>query len=177
MTNIFSAHPRDRVQAFIDGPNLYGAIRNLGRKVIWSELRSLLESETRLIRPNYFATYRPSQATESFFGMLNYIEKAGFTVTSKEVNEKMDEMGRISMRGTMVGEMTAAMVNSAHTSTDHIILFSGDSELYAAVSMCKSLDCRVTLVSTDEVTSRDMRQLADNYISLLDLPKSVLVEA
>ena len=176
MTNILGANPRDRAQFFIDAQNLHGSVRNLGRKMIWSNLMSFLQEETRLVRANYYTTFRASRSDDRFFGMLHHIERVGFTVKAKEIIE-IDHDGRTSFRGTMVGEITASMVNAAHNGTDHIFLMSGDSELCAAIEMCKSLDCRVTVVSTEDIVSRDLVRMADAYVSLAKFPTEVLENA
>ena len=150
--------------------------RNLGRKVIWSKLLSFMQEETRLIRANYFTTYRVSRSDDRFHGMLNHIERVGFTMHTKELAE-IDHDGRIAFRGTMVGEMTAAMVNAAHTSTDHIFLMSGDGEMCAAVEMCKYLDCRVTVISTEDIAARELLRVADSFVSLSKFPQTILEPA
>ena len=151
-------------------------VRSLGKKINWKNLLSAIEDETRLIRANYFTTIRSQQANDKFYRMLSFLEFNGYTIHSKDVRDSMDGAGNIRVRGTMVGELTATMINSAYAGTDHIILFSGDGELCAAVQACKEQDARVTIVSTPDVASEDLVRLADNFISIETFPSSILAD-
>ncbi len=174
---IFQTHPRDRVQVFIDGQNVYGTARSLGKKLNWRNLLTALEKETRLIRANYYTTVRAHQGNDKFWRMINFIDASGYTVETKEVRDLMDNnTGNIRTRGTMIGEMTADMVETAMNGTDHIILFSGDGELSAAIKKCKQHDARVTVISTENVAAEDIQFLADNFISLEDFPEDILMD-
>lgn len=168
---LFNTHPRDRVQVFVDGQNIYGTLKLIQRKLDYKRFMEALKQDTRLIRANYFTTIRDS-ANDQFFGVLDFLENTGYTIVTKEVRDHTDDSGYSRVRGTMVGEITAAMVSSA-VRTDHVILMSGDSELQAAVEACKRQDARVTVVSHDRVISDDLRRVCDDYFPITELPDHV----
>jgi uncharacterized LabA/DUF88 family protein len=175
---IFDAHPRDRLQVFIDGPNLFGTLRAVDCKIDYKMFLDLVKAETRLIRAQYFTTIRPQQDNEKFYSVLDFLSNNGYQVETKEVRDSIDLHGHMRSKGTMVGEMTAAMINAADNGTDHIVLFSGDGELTAAVVACKQRDTRVTVVSSERqrVISDDLRRECDQFIDVEDLPRDIFME-
>ncbi len=170
---LFNAHPNNRVHVFIDGQNVYGTLKSIRKKLDYKRFMDTLKEETRLIRVNYFTTIREN-ADDQFFGVLDFLEEIGYNVETKEIRDHMDESGFVRVRGTMIGEMTASMVLSANRA-DHIILFSGDGELQAAVNASKRQDARVTVVSHEDVLSDDLRRSCDDFYPIVDLPEDILV--
>ncbi len=170
--SFLATNPNDRVQVFIDGANLYGSQLTLERKVDYRGLMSRLVTDCRLIRAQYFTTYREN-FPESFHRMLDFIESNGYTVVTKEISDQMSEDGHVRSRGTMLVEMGVAMLEAAVTDTQHIVLFSGDGELTAAVEACKRHDARVTVISSKGILSGNLRRACDDFISLENLPNEV----
>lgn len=175
---IFDAHPRDRLQVFIDGQNLFGTLRALRKKIDYKSFIETLRAETRFIRVQYFTTIRPQQDNEQFRSVLNFLDFNGYQLETKDVRDSMDDHGNIRSKGSMLVEMAVAMLDAADNGTDHIVLFSGDGELTAAVEACKRRDCRVTVVSSEEtrVVSEDLRRVCDQFVDLEDLPRHVIVD-
>ena len=50
----FGISPQDRVAAFIDGPNLYGAARSADFDIDFKNLSALMKRDGRLIRAYYY---------------------------------------------------------------------------------------------------------------------------
>lgn len=169
---LFDAHPFDRVQVFIDGQNVFGTVKSLGKKIDYRQFMEEMRKQTRLIHANYFTTVREN-ADDQFFGVLDFLEFNGYNIVTKNIRDHVDDKGFIRVRGTMIGEMTAAMVMAAER-TDHIILMTGDGELQAAVEACKLKDTRVTVVSHDNVISEELRRSCDHFYRITDLPSHIL---
>lgn len=169
--SLFNTNPNDRVQVFIDGQNVYGTLKSLHQKLDYKRFMEALKNDTRLIRANYYTTVREN-SDEQFYGVLDFLENHGYSIFTKEIREHSDGSGYVRIRGTMIGEMTAAMVLAARR-TDHIILMSGDGEMVAAVEACKLQDTRVTVVSHDGVLSDDLRAACDEFYPISNLPKEV----
>ncbi len=174
--SILRTHDEDRVQVFIDGQNMHGTLRSIGRKLDWKAFLDYFETETRLIRMNYITAIRSQQANDTFNRVLKFLDSNGYTMVTKPVRDHIDDAGNIRVRGTMTGEMTVAMTRAARNGTDHIFLFSGDSELCAAVQECKEEGARVTVVSTQNVISEDLFVLADDFIAIENLPKELFMD-
>lgn len=175
---IFDAHARDRLQVFIDGQNLFGTLRALDKKLDYKSLMETMRNETRFIRAQYFTTIRPPQDNDKFHSVLSFLTFNGYSVMTKDVRDGMDNHGNVRTKGSMIGEMTAAMIDAADNGTDHIVLFSGDGELTAAVEACKRRDARVTVVSSERthVVSEQLRRSCDRYIDLESFPDSVMLD-
>jgi uncharacterized LabA/DUF88 family protein len=175
---IFDAHTRDRLQVFIDGQNLFGTLRALEKKIDYKAFIETLRAETRFIRAQYFTTIRPQQDNEKFHSVLDFLDFNGYQLETKEVRDSMDGYGNIRSKGSMLVEMATQMLMAAMNGTDHIVLFSGDGELTAAVQACKLLDCRVTVVSSEQtrVISEDLRRVCDQYVDIESLPRNVIVD-
>lgn len=171
---IFDAHARDRLQVFMDGQNLYGTLRTFDRKMDFKVVMDTLKAETRLVRAQYFTTIRPHQDNEKTYSVLDFLAFNGYTVHRKFIRDNIEMGGHVRSKGSIIGEMTAAMIDAADNGTDHIVLFSGDGELTAAIEACKRRDCRVTLVSSERtrVVSEDLRRACDNYVDLENLPSN-----
>ncbi len=175
---IFNAHERDRLQVFIDGPSLYATSRVLHRKMDYKAFMELLKEQTRLIRVQYFTTIRPEQDNDKFHGVLNFLEFNGYHVETKSVYNSIDASGHVRDKGSMVGEMTVAMLSASIENTDHIVLFSGNREMVAAVNACKARDTKVTVVSSEryQVIAEDLRRACDDYVDMEELPTDILID-
>ncbi len=175
---IFDAHARDRLQVFIDGQNLFGTLRALEKKIDYKALIETLREETRFIRAQYFTTIRPNQDNDKFHSVLDFLDFNGYSLVTKEVRDSMDGYGHVRTKGSMLVEMATQMLMGAMNGTDHIVLFSGDGELSAAVEACKMLDCRVSVVSSEatRVISEDLRRVCDQYVDIEALPSHIILD-
>lgn len=175
---IFQAHERDRVQVFIDGPNVYGTGRMLRRKVDWKVLMETLKAETRLVRAQYFTTIRPEQEQDKrFFSVLDFLDFNGYEIKTRHVRDSVDQHGHMREKGSMRVDMAVELMRAAFNNCDHLVLFSGDRELTAAVVAAKELGSRVTVVSNEShsVISEDLRRECDQFVDVLNLPEGIFI--
>lgn len=174
---IFDAHPRDRLQVFMDGQNLHGTLRAIDKKIDYKAFMDTIKTETRLVRAQYFTAVRPQQDNDRFWSVLDLLTFNGYTVSTKEVRDSIDGGGNIRSKGSIIPELSIAMLEAATETTDHIVLFSGDGELSAAVEACKRRGCRVTVVSSERtrVISEDLRRVCDNFCDIESLPSNIWI--
>lgn len=168
----FGISPQDRVAAFIDGPNLYGASRSADFYIDFKKLGDMLSSQGRLIRAHY---YTPLSETEDFNGvkpLVDWLGFNGYAVITKPTKEFTDAEGRKRVKGNMNVEMAVNALELAN-SVDHMIFFSGDGELAPLIEAVQRRGVRVTVVSTKEGTqpmiSDELRRQADIFIDIKSL--------
>lgn len=166
--NLLGVNPLDRVHVFIDATNLLGMQRVIERKIDFKLFMKFLKEQTRLVRASYFVLQREGM-TDSANKVIDMIEYAGFDVFRKWGNEFQEAGGQYRFRGSIIPELTVAMIDAAEEGADHIILISGDGEMYAAVEACKRREARVTIVGVENTLSDDMRRTCDSFVELTSL--------
>lgn len=172
-------HERNRVQLIIDGANFYATLKALQLRVDYQKMYEYFDNNTRFVRPQFFGVVKQASneneefgSTEGFFRLLDFLDYNGYDIVTKDIYENINSDGHVVFRGTMLGEITVAMINAADAGADHIVLFSGDGELTAAVNEAKSRGAKVTVVSNAQkrIVSQSLRRACDNFIDLLDFP-------
>lgn len=166
--NLLGVNKQDRVHVFIDATNLLGMCRVIDRKVDFKLFMAYLKRETRLVRASYFAAMREGMS-ESAEKVIDMIEYAGFDVVRKWGTEFQEAGGQYKFRGSIIPEMTVAMIDAADNGADHIIVISGDGELYAGIDAAKQREARVTIIGVEENLSDDLRRACDSFVDLRSL--------
>ena len=97
-------------------------------------------------------------------------------MTSKPARNFTDAEGRRKIKGTMNVEMAVDAISMAEY-IDHLVLFTGDGELRAAVEAVQRRGVRVSVCSSlksqPPMISDDLRRQADTFIDLAELEASV----
>jgi uncharacterized LabA/DUF88 family protein len=173
-------HERDRVQLIIDGANFFATLRSLGLRVDYEKLFLWFDTNTRFIRPQFYGVIKEAStenqeygSTEGFHKLLDFLDYNGYDVITKQVFENINQDGHVVFRGTMIVEMAVGMINAADAGCDHIVLFTGDGELTAAVREVKERGAKVTVVSNESkrIISQSLRRECDQFVDLLDIPQ------
>jgi uncharacterized LabA/DUF88 family protein len=93
----------------------------------------------------------------------------GFTVRTKILKEYRDEdSGRYFQKANLDIEIVIDMFNTVGQ-YDRIILFSGDGDFERAVELLRSKNTLITVVSTEGMIARELRNATDRYIDLNDI--------
>lgn len=93
----------------------------------------------------------------------------GYTVRTKLLKEYRDEeSGRYSQRANLDIEIVIDMFNTVGQ-YDRLILFSGDGDFERAVELLRSKNTTITVVSTEGMIARELRNATDRYIDLNDI--------
>lgn len=166
-------HKSDRVHVFIDALNLMGMLRSMNRRLDYKLFIAFLKEETRLVRAHYFALLREDMPDSRATGVIDMIEYSGFDVMRKYGREVHEREGAYRFRGTIVPEMTVAMIDAAENGADHLIVISGDGEFFAGIQAAKARGVRITLLSQESSTSDDIRRECDAFIDIESLPDSL----
>ena len=56
---------------------------------------------------------------------------------------------------------------------DRVILFSGDGDFERAIELLRSKNTHITVVSTEGMIARELRNATDRYIDLNDIKDSI----
>lgn len=167
-TNLLGVNPQDRLHVFIDATNLLGMQRTINRKIDFKLFMKYLKDNTRLVRASYYALLRDSMG-EAAIRVIDMIEYAGFDVYRKWGYDVQETSGQYRFRGSIIPELTVAMVNASIEGADHIILISGDGDMYAAVQAAKDRETRVTVVGVEAALSDEVRRACDSFVELSSL--------
>jgi Uncharacterized conserved protein len=80
----------------------------------------------------------------------------------------MKTPGRYSQKANLDIEIVIDMFNTVGQ-YDRIILFSGDGDFERAVELLRSKNTLITVVSTEGMIARELRNATDRYIDLNDI--------
>jgi uncharacterized LabA/DUF88 family protein len=177
LISAFDIHPSERVAVFLDVRNLTAAARQLGIQVDFKRLRDGFAG-TRFGRLDYFAlTARDLAVICPAIQLLDWLRFNGFSVFEKPVPLAVSpSTGKLGLSGTVVGEMTVSLLSTV-PAVDHVILFSGDRELCAAVREIRRHNIKVTVISSLKTEagsiSAALRSEADAFFELDDLREMI----
>ncbi len=166
--NVHNNQLRDKISIFVDGNNMFYAQQKNGwffdpRKVIdyFSE-----ESGFMLINAFWYTGLKDSQDQRGFRDALISL---GYTVRTKILKEYYDDSsGRFSQKANLDIEIVVDMFNTVDQ-YDRVVLFSGDGDFERAIELLRSKNTHITVVSTDGMIARELRNATDRYIDLNEI--------
>jgi len=165
-------HPDERVALFIDGANLYSAVKGLTFDIDYRKLLDEFKSHGRFIRAYYYTAVVEDQDFSPIRPLVDWLDHNGYTLVTKPAKEYTDANGRRRYKGDMDVEITVDLLQAAGFA-DHAFLFSGDGDFLAAIEAVQRKGMRVSVISTIKsnppMASDDIRRAADNFIDLADL--------
>ncbi len=155
-----------RLSIFVDGNNMFYAQQKNG----WFfDPRRVLE---------YFLTEHPSTTLINAFwytglkdpqdqrGFRDALISLGYTVRTKILKEYYDDnSGRYSQKANLDIEIVIDMFNTVEQ-YDRVVLFSGDGDFERAIELLRSKSTHITVVSTEGMIARELRNATDRYIDL-----------
>jgi len=169
---MLGAYEGDETVMIIDGRNSYMAGGALGFDLDFLKIDKYLKETTVFLRSHYFTTVDPSR-DDGLGNLLHLLDENGFTIFTKEVDEYQDNRGAVRVRGNCNVEIACCMLLAAVNGAQHLVLFSGNSDLAAAVEYAKDQGCRVTVVSTksgdqngNPVVAPVLARAADEFIDM-----------
>ncbi|PIR98413.1 MAG: hypothetical protein COT88_01785 [Candidatus Colwellbacteria bacterium CG10_big_fil_rev_8_21_14_0_10_41_28] len=157
-----------RVGVFIDIQNLYHSAKNLyDSRVNYSELLKKLTNGRKLVRAlGYVVKSDPATGEDAFFKAL---EESGIEVISKDI--------QIFSSGAKKADWDVGIaVDAIRTSGmfDVAILVSGDGDFAPLVKYLQwGLGKGVEVAAFGKTTSSLLRDVADNFIDLDEMPKMI----
>ena len=165
-----------RVAVFVDGANLYHAIKSYYKAVLdYSKLLEAAVAGRRLLRATFYIVEKQesdeAQGSRSFVYNLN---KFGYKVRSKplQVHETFSAEGErtVSHKGDWdVGIVVDMMRLADHADT--YVLISGDGDYVDAVEYLQSeRGIRVEVISATQCTAQTLLDACDSHMDLADIP-------
>jgi len=161
----------ERIALFIDGANVYAAAKRLG----WNfDHRKILEHFAglgRLYNAFYYTAvpYPMDDKQKRFIDALTYM---GYTVRTKPLRELTDDSGETHRRANLDIELVTDLLSTVNL-YDTAVLLTGDGDFERPVEVLRSKGKRVVVASIPEMTSYELRNVADEYVDLKDIRTSV----
>jgi len=155
----------NRLSIFVDGNNMFYAQQKNG----WFfDPRRVLEyfkgdPSTTLVNAFWYTGLKDPQDQRGFRDALISL---GYTVRYKILKEYYDDSsGRYSQKANLDIEIVVDMFNTCDQ-YNHVVLFSGDGDFERAIELLRSKNTHITVVSTEGMIARELRNATDCYIDL-----------
>ncbi len=159
---------KDRLSIFVDGNNMFYAQQKNGwffdpRRII---NHFTLDPSVNLINSFWYTGLKDNQDQRGFRDALIGL---GYTVRTKILKEYYDEnSGKYSQKANLDIEIVIDMFNTVEQ-YDRMILFSGDGDFERAIELLRSKSTHITVVSTEGMIARELRNATDHYIDLNEI--------
>ncbi len=153
---------------FVDGNNMFYAQQKNGwffdpRRVLEHFTKDL---DVNLINAFWYTGLKDPQDQRGFRDALISL---GYTVRTKILKEYYDDTsGRYSQKANLDIEIVVDMFNTVDQ-YNRVILFSGDGDFERAIELLRSKNTHITVVSTEGMIARELRNVTDRYIDLNDI--------
>jgi len=159
-------YDNDRISIFIDGNNMFYA----QQKNNWFfDPRRVLDffqnerSGMSLVNAFWYTGLKDPQDQRGFRDALIGL---GYTVRTKILKEYYDDTSRrYSQKANLDIEIAIDMFNTVDQ-YNRVVLFSGDGDFERAIELLRSKNTHITVVSTEGMIARELRNAADRYIDL-----------
>jgi uncharacterized LabA/DUF88 family protein len=153
---------------FVDGNSMFYAQQKNGwffdpRRVLEHFTNDL---DVNLVNAFWYTGLKDPQDQRGFRDALISL---GYTVRTKILKEYYDDTsGRYSQKANLDIEIVVDMFNTVDQ-YNRVILFSGDGDFERAIELLRSKNTHITVVSTEGMIARELRNVTDRYIDLNDI--------
>ncbi|MBF0447127.1 MAG: NYN domain-containing protein [Magnetococcales bacterium] len=171
-------HASERTMIFIDGSNLYAAIRALGFDFDYRKLLDYFHKRSRLLRSYYYTALGDEQDYSPIRPLVDWLAYNGYTVITKPTKEYIDPVSGLKrVKGNMDIEIAVGMLQMA-PHYDHAVLFSGDGDFRCVVQAAQDMGKKVTVISTlkthPPMIADELRRQADAFLELNDIREELI---
>lgn len=159
----------DRLSIFVDGNNMFYAQQKNGwffdpRRVL--DYFRTQYTNTTLVNAFWYTGLKDPQDQRGFRDALISL---GYTVRTKILKEYYDDnSGRYSQKANLDIEIVIDMFNTVDQ-YNRVVLFSGDGDFERAIELLRSKNTHITVVSTEGMIARELRNATDRYIDLNEI--------
>lgn len=163
----------NRLSIFVDGNNMFYAQQKNGwffdpRRVL--EYFKNSQPNVMLINAFWYTGLKDPQDQRGFRDALISL---GYTVRTKILKEYYDDAsGRYSQKANLDIEIVVDMFNTVDQ-YDQVVLFSGDGDFERAIELLRSKNTHITVVSTEGMIARELRNATDRYIDLNEIREHI----
>lgn len=159
---------KDRLSIFVDGNNMFYAQQKNGWFFDPKRVLNYFTHGESISLINAF-WYTGLKDTQDQRGFRDALISLGYTVRTKILKEYYDDAsGRYSQKANLDIEIVVDMFNTVDQ-YDRVVLFSGDGDFERAIELLRSKNTHITVVSTEGMIARELRNATDRYIDLNDL--------
>ena len=169
-------NPNERMGLFIDGPNFYSSIREVGIMVDYTRLLEFFRSRSRFLRAYYYTALmenRPEERTDFLRKLTDWLSFNGYTVVTKPAKIFLDAAGGQIMKGNMDIEIAIDMLDMAPY-MDHAVLCSGDGDFRRLVEAVQRRGVRVSIISTEKTLATELKRQADDFMDLHNIEQEIV---
>lgn len=163
---------KDRLSVFVDGNNMFYAQQKNGWFFDPRRVLEYFKSEPYVTLVNAF-WYTGLKDPQDQRGFRDALISLGYTVRTKILKEYYDDnSGRYSQKANLDIEIVVDMFNTCEQ-YNRVVLFSGDGDFERAIELLRSKNTHITVVSTEGMIARELRNAADCYIDLNDIRSAI----
>ena len=164
---------QNRLSIFVDGNNMFYAQQKNGWFFDPKRVLSYFQDEQpEILLVNAF-WYTGLKDQQDQRGFRDALISLGYTVRTKTLKEYYDDSsGRYSQKANLDIEIVVDMFNTVDQ-YDRVVLFSGDGDFERAIELLRSKNTHITVVSTEGMIARELRNATDRYIDLNDIRDSI----
>lgn len=157
-----------RLSIFVDGNNMFYAQQKNGWFFDPKRILNYFTNKPGFTLVNAF-WYTGLKDPQDQRGFRDALISLGYTVRTKILKEYYDDnSGRYSQKANLDIEIAIDMFNTVEQ-YDRVILFSGDGDFERAIELLRSKNTHITVVSTEGMIARELRNATDCYIDLNDI--------
>jgi uncharacterized LabA/DUF88 family protein len=158
----------NRISIFVDGNNMFYAQQKNGWFFDPRRVLEYFTSEPNVSLVNAF-WYTGLKDPQDQRGFRDALISLGYTVRTKILKEYYDDnSGRYSQKANLDIEIVVDMFSTVDQ-YDRVVLFSGDGDFERAIELLRAKNTHITVVSTEGMIARELRNATDRYIDLNDL--------
>ena len=163
-----SQHFEQRVGVYVDVQNMYYSAKNLyNAKVNFANILKAVVGKRRLVRAMAYVIKADIEEQDKFFNTLKQI---GFEIKSKDLQTFLGG----AKKGDWDVGIAMDMIEQA-PKLDTVILVSGDGDFIPLVDYLKwGAGCLVEVAAFHKTSSSKLREVADKFINLEDVPRSLI---
>lgn len=163
---------RERMSIFVDGNNMFYAQQKNGWFFDPRRVLSFLTADPSVKLVNAF-WYTGLKDTQDQRGFRDALISLGYTVRTKILKEYYDDIsGKYSQKANLDIEIVVDMFNTVDQ-YDRVVLFSGDGDFERAIELLRSKSTHITVISTEGMIARELRNATDRYIDLNDIRDAI----
>jgi uncharacterized LabA/DUF88 family protein len=162
----------NRISIFVDGNNMFYAQQKNGWFFDPRRVLDYFTSEPNINLVNAF-WYTGLKDPQDQRGFRDALISLGYTVRTKILKEYYDDnSGRYSQKANLDIEIVVDMFSTVDQ-YDRVVLFSGDGDFERAIELLRAKNTHITVVSTEGMIARELRNATDRYIDLNDIRSKI----
>jgi len=171
---------KEKLMIFIDGGNLFGAVKEKNIKIDFRKLADFLAEGFNLIRVYYYTGVptlkswdksrdSKKQFKEKISNQIKFLDGLEFNYNFHVVKKPLSfDKGFLKEKGVDVNIASDIIWHGLSDNYDSFILISGDRDLMDCLMRMKDNGKKVIVANFENRISREIKKIADKYINLSD---------